>query len=97
MLNRNLMRTNVCRNSVSMSIGSVNEVVDDVVEFGDVVTMNFLGTFVDGVEFESTRDGEPIEFEVGAGKVVKGIENAVFTDIIFLDSLTVSASPDREY
>ncbi len=54
-----------------------DDVSDQVVEFGDVVTMNFIGSFLDGVEFESTRDGEPMEFEIGAGKVVKGIENMV--------------------
>ena len=48
-----------------------------MVELGDVVTMDFIGSFLDGVEFESTRDGEPMEFEIGAGKVVKGIENMV--------------------
>lgn len=51
--------------------------VDPIVGFGDVVTINFLCTHLDGVEFQSTRDGEPYEFELGARQAVKGVEDMV--------------------
>lgn len=60
-----------------MTVNSGEEVSDPVVEFGDVVTIYFLGTYLDGVVFQTNREGEPFEFEIGARKVVKGIENMV--------------------
>jgi hypothetical protein len=63
--------------TISMVNSLDGDDAEPVVEFGDVVTINFLGTHLDGIEFQSTRDGEPYEFELGARQVVKGIENMV--------------------
>ncbi|MFC1753883.1 peptidylprolyl isomerase [Thermoproteota archaeon] len=48
------------------------------VKKGDTVKIEYEGTFDDGTVFDSSeKAGKPLEFEVGAGKVIPGFENAV--------------------
>lgn len=47
------------------------------VEVGDVVRLHYLGDLEDGDEFDSTFERDPIEFEVGSGRVIRGIDAAV--------------------
>ena len=49
----------------------------DTVEHGDVVKIHYTGFLEDGSEFETTGGKDPLEFQVGAGRVVPGIEAAV--------------------
>ncbi len=45
---------------------------------GDTVKVEYEGTLDDGTVFDSSeRHGRPLEFEVGAGRIIKGFENAV--------------------
>jgi len=50
----------------------------------DVVKIHYAGFLEDGSEFEDTREKEPLEFQVGSGRVVPGIETAVSCSILHL-------------
>jgi len=45
---------------------------------GDTVAVHYTGKLEDGTVFDSSRErGDPIEFEIGAGKIIPGFEQAV--------------------
>ncbi|HDN50427.1 MAG TPA: FKBP-type peptidyl-prolyl cis-trans isomerase [Thermoplasmatales archaeon] len=45
---------------------------------GDTVTVEYTGMLEDGTVFDSTeKQGELLTFEVGAGQLIQGFENAV--------------------
>ena len=45
---------------------------------GDTVLVHYTGTQDDGTEFDSSRDGDPLELTLGAGSVIPGFENAIY-------------------
>ncbi|XP_028053276.1 70 kDa peptidyl-prolyl isomerase-like isoform X1 [Camellia sinensis] len=52
----------------------------DTPEFGDEVTVHYVGTLLDGTKFDSTSDQDkPFNFKLGQGQVVTGLDHAIIT------------------
>lgn len=44
---------------------------------GDTVKIHYTGTLDDGSQFDSSEGRDPLEFELGAGQVIRGFDKAV--------------------
>lgn len=44
---------------------------------GDKVRVHYTGTLNDGTVFDTSREGDPLEFAIGGQMVIAGFENAV--------------------
>lgn len=63
---------------------------------GDRVTVHYTGTLDDGTVFDSSREGEPIEFEIGSGEVIDGFDQAV-AGLEVGESREIRLEPDEAY
>lgn len=43
-------------------------------KMGDVVRINYTGRLTNGTQFDSSEGREPLEFTIGLGQVIKGLE-----------------------
>jgi len=57
---------------------------------GDAVKVHYTGRFDDGMIFDSSREGDPLEFTLGQGTVIPGFEDAV-RGLIRLEILALKA------
>ena len=65
-------------------------------EDGDTVKVHYTGTLDDGTVFDSSRERDPLEFELGSEQVIPGFENAV-RGLEVGESVEVSLSPEEGY
>lgn len=63
---------------------------------GDRVRVHYTGRLEDGRVFDSSEDGEPLEFTVGGGEVIPGFDDAV-RGMSVGDSQTVEIDSDDAY
>ncbi len=63
---------------------------------GDTVKVHYTGTLQDGTQFDSSRGGEPLEFQLGAGQLIPGFENAV-AGMNVGDTKTVTIPAEEAY
>jgi len=47
------------------------------VNSGDTVRIHYTGTLLDGTTFDSSDGREPLEFVVGSGQIIKGLDVAL--------------------
>lgn len=47
------------------------------VKSGDTVSIHYTGTLNDGTVFDSSEGRDPLEFTVGSGQIIPGLDNAI--------------------
>jgi peptidylprolyl isomerase len=63
---------------------------------GDTVRIHYTGTLEDGTVFDSSLKREPLEFTIGAGQVIPGVEQAV-TGMEPGESKSADVPPEQGY
>ena len=67
------------------------------VKNGNTISMHYVGTFDDGVEFDSSHTrNEPISVVVGSGQLIKGLDKAL-VGMKVGDTKTVNVKPAEGY
>ncbi|WP_136440111.1 FKBP-type peptidyl-prolyl cis-trans isomerase [Pacificoceanicola onchidii] len=47
------------------------------VKSGDTVRIHYTGTLADGSVFDSSQGRDPLEFQVGSGQIIPGLDKAI--------------------
>jgi peptidylprolyl isomerase len=63
---------------------------------GDTVRINYTGRLTDGTEFDSSTGREPLQFTLGAGEVIRGLEDQL-TGMEVGEKSTVTIPPEAAY
>jgi peptidylprolyl isomerase len=66
------------------------------VKQGDTVKVHYHGKLTDGTIFDSSEGRQPLEFEVGGGRVIKGFDEGV-KGMTVGEKKTVSIAADDAY
>lgn len=68
----------------------------ETVKNGHFVHVKYTGTLENGAVFDSNRDTHPLEVEVGAGRIIKGFEDALL-GMTKAEEKTFTLSPEEAY
>jgi len=63
---------------------------------GDKVKVHYTGRLNDGTVFDSSKDREPLEFQLGQGELIPGFEHAL-DGMTPGDTKTIDISADQAY
>ncbi len=66
------------------------------IQHNDNVSVHYTGTFEDGEIFDSSRERGPLSFEVGAGQMIKGFDEAV-VGMEVGESKQITLAPEEAY
>lgn len=66
------------------------------VKSGDTVRIHYTGTLTDGSTFDSSDGRDPLEFTVGSGQIIPGLDTAL-PGMEVGDKKTVSVACDEAY
>lgn len=47
------------------------------VKSGDTVSLHYTGTLADGTTFDTSEGRDPLQFEVGSGQIIPGLDKAI--------------------
>ncbi len=63
---------------------------------GDTVRIHYTGTLTDGSEFDSSAGRDPLEFTIGSGQIIPGLDREI-AGMAVGDSKTVTVAADEAY
>jgi len=63
---------------------------------GDTVRINYTGKLTDGTQFDSSEGREPLEFQVGSGQIISGLDREV-EGMKIGDKQTVTVAAEEAY
>ena len=63
---------------------------------GDTVRIHYTGTLTDGSEFDSSAGGDPLEFTIGAGQIIPGLDREI-AGMVVGDTKSVTVVADEAY
>ncbi|MBV7395787.1 FKBP-type peptidyl-prolyl cis-trans isomerase [Mameliella sediminis] len=66
------------------------------VKSGDTVRIHYTGTLSDGTTFDSSQGRDPLQFEVGSGQIIPGLDKAI-PGMTVGDKKTVQVPADEAY
>lgn len=66
------------------------------VKAGDTVSIHYTGTLADGETFDSSEGRDPLEFTVGAGQIIPGLDQAI-PGMALGDKKVVEVPADQAY
>ncbi|MDF0598078.1 FKBP-type peptidyl-prolyl cis-trans isomerase [Psychromarinibacter halotolerans] len=66
------------------------------VKTGDTVRLHYTGTLDDGTQFDSSAGRDPLEFTVGSGQIIPGLDREM-TGMEVGEKKTVKIAPEDAY